>query len=121
MQIANCCKGGVVSSWIQDPANAVASFQISVGQSGTTNTTVRAPKNVTLMAPGPGYTCGAAKKVPSSKFVSQDGRRITQSLCMSLECFTLFICLLINFYFPCQKIKEPITIYHTLCGSHCHC
>lgn len=80
MQIANCCKGGVVSSWIQDPPNAVASFQISVGQSGTTNTTVRAPKNVTLMAPGPGYTCGPAKKVPSSKFVSQDGRRITQSL-----------------------------------------
>lgn len=84
MQIANCCKGGVLSSWIQDPANAVASFQISVGQSGTTNRTARAPKNVTLMAPGPGYTCAAAKKVPSTKFVSQDGRRITQALRMSL-------------------------------------
>ncbi|KAJ1697570.1 hypothetical protein LUZ63_006082 [Rhynchospora breviuscula] len=80
MQIANCCKGGVLSSWLQDPANAVASFQVSVGQSGTTNKTVKAPKNVTLKTPGPGYTCGAAKKVPSSTFISQDGRRITQSL-----------------------------------------
>ncbi|CAL9079380.1 cobra-like protein [Musa troglodytarum] len=80
MQIANCCKGGVISSWVQDPANAASSFQISVGAAGTTNKTVRVPKNFTLKSPGPGYTCGAAKIVKPSRFVSQDGRRTTQAL-----------------------------------------
>ncbi|KAL0911171.1 hypothetical protein M5K25_019291 [Dendrobium thyrsiflorum] len=80
MQIANCCKGGVLSSWVQDPPNAISAFQISVGNAGTTNKTVRVPKNFTLKAPGPGYTCGAAKIVKQSRFVSQDGRRTTQAL-----------------------------------------
>ncbi|GJN11098.1 hypothetical protein PR202_ga29264 [Eleusine coracana subsp. coracana] len=79
MQIANCCKGGVLSAWAQDPENAVASFQVSVGQAGTTNKTVRVPKNFTLKSPGPGYTCGPAKLVKPTKFASQDGRRTTQA------------------------------------------
>jgi hypothetical protein len=79
-QIANCCKGGVMNSWVQDPANAASSFQISVGAAGTTNKTVRLPKNFTLRAPGPGYTCGPAKIVRPSKFVSDDKRRVTQAL-----------------------------------------
>jgi hypothetical protein len=80
MQVANCCKGGVLSAWAQDPEHAVASFQVSVGQAGTTNKTVRVPKNFTLKAPGPGYTCGPAKLVKPTKFVAQDGRRFTQAL-----------------------------------------
>lgn len=79
-QVANCCKGGVVASWAQDPVNAISSFQVSVGSAGTSNTTVRLPKNFTLKAPGPGYTCGPAKKVKSSLFLSSDGRRFTQAL-----------------------------------------
>lgn len=79
-QIANCCKGGVLTSWAQDPANAVGSFQISVGMSGTTNKTVRAPKNVTLKAPGPGYTCGRASIVKPTRFITSDKRRVTQAL-----------------------------------------
>lgn len=80
MQVANCCKGGVLNSWIQDPVSAVASFQISVGRSGTTNYTVKAPLNFTLKAPGPGYSCGVAHVVkPPTKFISQDGRRTTQA------------------------------------------
>jgi hypothetical protein len=79
-QISNCCRGGVISAWAQDPATAISSFQISVGQSGTTNTTVRAPRNITLKAPGPGYTCGPAKLVKPSRFISADKRRKTQSL-----------------------------------------
>ncbi|XP_022685500.1 COBRA-like protein 2 [Setaria italica] len=79
MQIANCCKG-VLNSWLQDPVSAVASFQISVGRSGTTNYTVKAPLNFTLKAPGPGYSCGVAQEVkPPTKFISQDGRRTTQA------------------------------------------
>lgn len=79
-QIANCCKGGVVSSWIQDPEKSVSSFQLSVGQAGTSNKTVRLPKNFTLEAPGPGYTCGQAKIVNPSKFLTPDNRRTTQAL-----------------------------------------
>ncbi|KAL2252284.1 protein COBRA [Sesamum indicum] len=79
-QIANCCKGGVISSWGQDPANAASSFQVSVGAAGTTNKTVKVPKNFTLKAPGPGYTCGPAKIVKPTKYVTKDGRRVTQAM-----------------------------------------
>lgn len=79
-QTANCCKGGVISSWAQDPANAASSFQLSVGSAGTSNKTVRLPKNFTLKAPGPGYTCARAKIVKPTRFMSTDKRRITQAL-----------------------------------------
>ncbi|GJM96656.1 hypothetical protein PR202_ga13518 [Eleusine coracana subsp. coracana] len=52
MQIANCCKAGVINTFNQDPANAAASFQISVGLAGTTNKTVKVPRNFTLKTPG---------------------------------------------------------------------
>ncbi|KAM7268516.1 hypothetical protein ACFE04_010682 [Oxalis oulophora] len=78
-QIANCCKGGVVASWGQDPSSAVSSFQLSVGQSGSSNKTVKLPKNFTLTAPGRGYTCSQAKIVPNTVFLSSDGRRETQA------------------------------------------
>lgn len=79
-QIANCCKGGVVSSRGQDPSSAASAFQVSVGLAGTTNKTVRLPKNFTLLGPGLGYTCSQAKKVPSTIFWSADGRRKTQAM-----------------------------------------
>lgn len=79
-QIANCCKGGVMNSWVQDPGNAASSFQISVGAAGTTNKTVRVPRNFTLLGPGPGYTCGPAKIVKPTKFVTPDTRRTTQAM-----------------------------------------
>ncbi|KAL8478705.1 hypothetical protein ACS0TY_030545 [Phlomoides rotata] len=79
-QIANCCKGGVVASWGQDPASAISSFQISVGLAGTSNKTVKLPTNFTLLGPGPGYTCGPAKIVPSTVILTPDHRRKTQVL-----------------------------------------
>ncbi|CAI0454500.1 unnamed protein product [Linum tenue] len=79
-QFTNCCKGGVVAAWGQDPSAAVSQFQISVGQAGTSNKTVKVPKNFTLLGPGPGYTCGPAKVVPSTKFLTPDLRRKTQAL-----------------------------------------
>ena len=78
-QIQHCCKGGVLSSWTQDPTNAVASFQITVGKSGTTNRTVRIPRNFTFNGPGPGYTCGPAKIVRPTRFITPDKRRVTQA------------------------------------------
>ncbi|WOH09795.1 hypothetical protein DCAR_0729254 [Daucus carota subsp. sativus] len=79
-QIANCCKGGLLSSLLQDPSNAASSFQLSVGESGSNNKTVRVPKNFTLEAPGPGYICGPAKIVKPTKFISADGRRMTRAM-----------------------------------------
>ncbi|PON50156.1 COBRA-like protein [Parasponia andersonii] len=79
-QFTNCCKGGVLASWGEDPSASVAAFQISVGLSGTSNKTLKMPKNYTLLGPGPGYTCGPGKVVPSSHFLSADGRRKAQAL-----------------------------------------
>ncbi|KAF7134805.1 hypothetical protein RHSIM_Rhsim08G0076100 [Rhododendron simsii] len=79
-QVANCCRGGVISAWAQDPENSISSFQIVVGTEGNTNTTVKLPKNHTLLSPGPGYTCGAASIVTPTQFKSADGRRVTQAM-----------------------------------------
>ncbi|KAL4184644.1 hypothetical protein AMTRI_Chr10g226560 [Amborella trichopoda] len=78
-QIANCCKGGVLSSMV-DPENTLSAFQLSVGAAGTSKRTVLLPKNFTLIAPGPGYTCGPAKAVTPTRFITPDGRRVTQAL-----------------------------------------
>ncbi|KAL9231527.1 hypothetical protein vseg_006748 [Gypsophila vaccaria] len=79
-QFNNCCRGGVINSWAQDPATAVSAFQVSVGQSGTTNKTVKVPRNFTLQGPGPGYTCGPAKTGKPTQFTTSDKRRTTQAL-----------------------------------------
>ncbi|KAM3223836.1 hypothetical protein ACQJBY_057299 [Aegilops geniculata] len=79
-QVANCCKGGVISTFNQDPGNAASSFQISVGLAGTTNKTVKVPRNFTLKTPGPGYTCSRATVVKPTKFLIGDRRRTTQAL-----------------------------------------
>ncbi|KAL5723185.1 COBRA-like protein 1 [Ranunculus cassubicifolius] len=78
-QYSNCCRGGVISSMNQDPSSAASAFQIIVGASGTSNKTVRLPKNFTLDGAGPGYTCAPAKVVRPSKFLGPDRRRVTQA------------------------------------------
>ncbi|KAJ1435365.1 COBRA, plant [Sesbania bispinosa] len=87
-QVAHCCKAGVLSSWLQDPTNSVASFQVTVGEAGTTNRTVNLPKNFTLKTPGPGSTCGLAKIVRPTKITQPDKRRVTQAL-SELKDFTI--------------------------------
>lgn len=89
-QSANCCKGGVLSSLAQDPANALASFEVSVGRSGTTTMTLELPLNFTLKAPGPGYTYGPATKLDEpTKFTTPDGRRKTQAHSKPLSNFLM--------------------------------
>ncbi|KAE8722309.1 COBRA-like protein 6 [Hibiscus syriacus] len=56
------------------------SFPSECWISGTSNKTVKLHKNFTLLGPGPGYTCGAAKVVPSTTFLTPDRRRKTQAL-----------------------------------------
>lgn len=91
-QVANCCKGGVLSSWGKNRAKAVSAFQVSVGIAGTSNRTVRVPKKFTLKAPGPGYACGPAKIVKPTKFISSDGRRVTQAM-SKFACLSYVSCL----------------------------
>lgn len=79
-QIANCCKGGLLSSSLQDPSNSASSFQISVGEAGNDEKTVKVPRNFSLKAPGPGYTCGHAKIVKPTIFITADGRRMTRAM-----------------------------------------
>ncbi|PHT88233.1 COBRA-like protein 5 [Capsicum annuum] len=79
-QIANCCKGGVLASMGKDPSAALSAFQIAVGSAGTTNRTVQLPKNFTLLAPGGGYTCGPAKIIRPTLFITADGRRTTSAM-----------------------------------------
>lgn len=85
MQFTNCCRGGVLTSWGQNPSGAVSSFQIGVGLSGTSNKTVKLPKNFKLLGPGPGYSCGPAKVVPSTAILTDDRRRKMQALSMCIH------------------------------------
>lgn len=80
LKLANCCKGGVLPSFGQDPANALSVFQLRVGSAGTSNTTVRLPQDFRLSTPsGSGYTCSPALVVEESKFADADGRRFTEA------------------------------------------
>lgn len=80
MQYQNCCKGGVLTSWGQEPTTAFSAFQIAVAQSGTSNKTVKLPKDFKFLGPGPGYSCGPAKLVPSTAILSDDHRRKSRAL-----------------------------------------
>lgn len=110
-QIANCCKAGVVSSYGQDPEGAVSAFQVSVGLSGTSNKTVKLPKNFVLLGPSPGYSCGPAIIVPSTVYLTPDHRRKTQALSkqyyvLSYSC-SFWICLIWkNFAYIVKKIRQ---------------
>ncbi|KAI4329671.1 hypothetical protein MLD38_028032 [Melastoma candidum] len=78
--VPNCCRGGLIASRLQDPEDAVSMFRVRVGMAGRSGRTVRLPRNFTLLAPGPGYTCGTAQKVRPTRFLTPDGRRATQAL-----------------------------------------
>jgi len=98
-QIANCCKGGMLPSFSQNPVNNSAVFQMKVGLAGTSNITVQLPQNFTLKSPGPGYTCGPAVKVPPSLFTT-DGVRYTEAFSKFPSLLSKqFICVLLNYFF----------------------
>ncbi|CAI9770132.1 unnamed protein product [Fraxinus pennsylvanica] len=77
-QVANCCKGGVVSSMTQDPEKYISAFQMNVGSSDTKGSGPGIPVNFTLGLQG--YTCGEPFQVPPTKFSEDQGRRRTQAL-----------------------------------------
>lgn len=70
---------------LPDPANSLAAFQLSVGEVGMNNGTIRLPKNFTLSVPG--YSCGHAKIVKPTKFYTPDGRRVFAQAFSKLKSF----------------------------------
>lgn len=72
-----CCRGGILSSYAINPANSFSSFEVTVGNLGM-NASGHAPQNLTLWAPGPGYTCGLLKDVDPTVFLDIGGRRQVQ-------------------------------------------
>ncbi|TVU11762.1 hypothetical protein EJB05_45364, partial [Eragrostis curvula] len=80
MQISNCCKAGILSTFNQDPASAAAAFQISVALAGASKKTVKLPTKFTLKTPGPGYACGRVMVRRPTMFFTRDGRRATRAL-----------------------------------------
>ncbi|KAI3957784.1 hypothetical protein MKX01_007615 [Papaver californicum] len=64
-QVANCCKGGVINSWVQDPANAVSFSRLSAKE-------FHIERTWTWIQP--------ARIVWPSKFKTTDLRRETQAL-----------------------------------------
>nr|GMC81141.1 COBRA-like protein 1 [Ipomoea batatas] len=73
----DCCHGGFLSAWAVSPSNSFSSFKMKVGNLRG-NYTAFKPLNLSLMAPGPGYTC--AKFVDTDPTVSPaiGGRREEQ-------------------------------------------
>lgn len=67
---------------MQDPANATASFQLSVGAVETSNRTIKVPRNFSLkttLEPAY-YTCGAAEVIVDKKFLRAHESRVTKAL-----------------------------------------
>jgi hypothetical protein len=78
-QVANCCKGGVLTSMTQDHGLYVAALRMNVNKASGNNTSDGfMPVNFNLGLPG--YTCGDPFQVPPSKFKEDGSRRWTQAL-----------------------------------------
>lgn len=80
MQTANCCKGGILTSFSQDVTKMGSSFQMnymraSIPVQGGGNFSM--PEQFTLGLPG--YTCGTPFEVSPTKF-TKDGHRWQQVL-----------------------------------------
>lgn len=73
-----CCRGGVIGAWAISPSVSYSSFEITVGNLDQNKTNYEAPLNLTLMAPGPGYTCDDLRDTSPSVSSAMGGRREEQ-------------------------------------------
>ncbi|KAL9681764.1 hypothetical protein QQ045_013552 [Rhodiola kirilowii] len=79
VQVANCCRGGVLSTITQDNTTYLASFQMNVGSIGSSNvSTYIMPTEFDIGVPG--YTCGQPVEVAPSRFPAYGGRRYTEAV-----------------------------------------
>lgn len=73
----DCCRSGILNAWTINPSNSFSSFEITIGNLEP-NTPGYVPQNLTLMAPGPGYTCGPLMDVNPTVSLDIGGRRQAQ-------------------------------------------
>ncbi|CAL1385114.1 unnamed protein product [Linum trigynum] len=71
--VEGCCRGGVMSAWAIDPSLSFSAFEMTVGNLPAN--TSYPPANLTLFAPGLGYTCGPVQDSESTVFLDYGGRR----------------------------------------------
>ncbi|CAL1353182.1 unnamed protein product [Linum trigynum] len=71
--VEGCCRSGVISAWAIDPPLSFSAFEITVGNLPAN--TSHPPANLTLFAPGPGYTCGPVQDTEPTVFLDYGGRR----------------------------------------------
>ncbi|OMO74453.1 Glycosyl-phosphatidyl inositol-anchored, plant [Corchorus capsularis] len=72
-----CCHGGLIASWAVNPSKSFSSFEMKVGNLSDSN--LKGPVNLTLLAPGPGYTCGLVEETDPSVSYDIGGRRQVQA------------------------------------------
>ncbi|CAI9769055.1 unnamed protein product [Fraxinus pennsylvanica] len=72
-----CCSGGILAAWAINPLMSYSSFEVTVGNLEQ-NTTGYRPLNLTLMAPGPGYTCSQVMDIDPTVSSVIGGRRQEQ-------------------------------------------
>lgn len=82
MQVANCCRGGVLSSLVQSNVTSTAAFQMVVGQYAlATDGGGKEPEKPWHFDIGvPGYTCSNATTVAPTRY-KVDKNRYAQMLC----------------------------------------
>lgn len=73
----DCCRGGLLYAWAINPPLSFSSFEMKVGNLEA-NTSGHTPKNLALMAPGPGYTCGPVVDAEPTVTMQIGGRRQVQ-------------------------------------------
>ena len=75
----NCCHGGLLSAWAVSPLKSFSSFELEVRNVGQ-NPLGQAPNNLTLMAPGPGYTCSPLRDTDPTVISYFGGQRQVPAL-----------------------------------------
>lgn len=70
----NCCHGGILSAWAINPLNSLSSFELKVGTLAN-DSLGHAPRSLTLMAPGLGYTCSPLLDTDPTIIPDLEGQR----------------------------------------------
>lgn len=110
----HCCRGGLLSAWSIDPFNAFSSFELEVRNVGDNNPLGQAPNNLTLMAPGPGYTCSPLLDTDLS--VSSDFGGLRQVPVLSK---LHFLCHVNSIQFPSNRIIKKGFYFHVVMHNKC--
>uniref|UniRef100_A0ACD5UU41 Uncharacterized protein n=1 Tax=Avena sativa TaxID=4498 RepID=A0ACD5UU41_AVESA len=87
-QVANCCRGGVLSSLTQNNITATAAFQMYVNnferEGGDPNGAPVKPTNFSIGVPG--YTCSNATQVPATRSMVDKLRHVQVQLTWQITC-----------------------------------